>query len=106
MSGRTTELISAKELIQKTQLTQRQIRFVVLYYFECYYQREIAKMEGCSRPLVSIELTEAVKKIQQAGFPPPRRLPRPELFYFANDKLNTLQKRAGDFYQWVEHDRH
>jgi len=92
-------IIKAKDLIQKADLTERQIRFVILYYYENYYQREIAKMEGCSRPTVSVELSAAVEKIEKAGFPKPHRLPRPELHYFAGDKLNTLTKRAGHYYQ-------
>lgn len=99
-------MIDAKELIQKANLTERQVRFIILYYFECYFEREIAEKEGCSRPTVSVDLTKAKQKLREAGFPEPRRMPRPEIHFFANDKLNSLFKRPAGFHSWIEKDRH
>lgn len=99
-------IINAKELIAEAGLTERQVRFLIGYYFEGFFEREIAEQEGCSRPTVSVDLTRAKEKLREAGFPEPQRLPRPSLHYFENDKLNTLSKRAGGYYQWVEADRH
>ena len=99
-------MIDAKELIEKAGLTERQVRFIIGYFYEGFYQRDIAEQEGCSRPTVSVELTAAVKKLEGAGFPAPRRLPRPEVHYFENAKLNTLTKRAGEYWQWLDDHRH
>lgn len=99
-------VIEANELIAKAGLTERQVRFLIGYYFEGFYEREIGEQEGCSRPTVSVELKKARAKLKEAGFPEPTRLKRPEVHFFASDKLNTLTKRAAGFWQWTEHDRH
>lgn len=99
-------MIDAKELIQKANLTERQVRFIILYYFDGFFEREIAEKEGCSRPTVSVDLTKAKQKLVDAGFPEPHRIPRPVIHFFANDKLNTLHKRPAGFHSWLEKDRH
>lgn len=99
-------MIDAKELIKQAGLTPRQVRFLVAYYFDGFFEREIAEVEGCSRPTVSVVLTKAKQKLEEAGYPVPIRLPRPKESYFANDKLNLLSKREAGYYQWVSDDRH
>lgn len=99
-------MIDSKELIEKADLTERQVRFLIGYYFEGYFEREIAEQEGCSRPTVSVDLTKAKQKLVEAGFPEPRRMPRPSIHYFENSKLNTLFKRPAGFHSWLEKERH
>ena len=99
-------MINAKELIIQAGLTERQVRFLIGYYFDGFFERELAEAEGCSRPTVSVDLTKARQKLKDAGFPEPRRMPRPSIHYFANDKLNTLQMRAGGYAQWTDDHRH
>lgn len=98
-------MISAKELIQKCGLTEREVHFIISYYFDGYFEIEIAKEAGCSRPLVSVVLKKARHKIQCNGFPLPRRIPRPEENFFDPEKLNTLQKTGAGHYHWLEKDR-
>lgn len=86
-------------------MTDRQIRFVIAYYHDGYYEREIAEQEGCSRPTVSVDLKKARQKLEDAGYPVPERLPRPEVNSFSNEMLNTLTKRAAGYYQWLQHER-
>ena len=95
-------MISAEELIEKAGLTPREVHCLINYYYENYFEREIAEQLKISRPSVSVALTSAKQKLSKAGFPVPRRLPRPSEAYFDPDKLDTLEARAGGFYSWTD----
>ena len=99
------QIIGARELIEKAGLTERQVRFIIAYYYDDFYEREVAEQEGCSRPTVSVDLSKAKEKLAAAGFPVPHKQKRPEEHIFDPDKLNTLHKREGGYYSWLERDR-
>lgn len=96
---------TAKEVIDRAGLTDRQVNFIIEYYTDGYLTKEIGKKYGVSRSTVSVELKTARERLVKAGYSEPRKIKPARENPFDPAMLNSLVKKAGGYYQWVEEKR-